>query len=364
MKLLDEFDYLIHLVGCAINGKQPQELPDGMDFANIFELAREHEIANLAFYSIDKLQAKPVQPLYEKWSTAAALSFTRDVNQQFALDEIIEKFKAANIRSLEAQGTVVKQYYPESHYRTMSDIDLLIDQCNLQRAGEILQKLGYKFIKPYDYEIDAYREPNINIELHCKLMDYEQFEGFFDNAFDIADSSDSYRYFLNDNDFFLYNMFHLIKHYTNTGCGIRRVLDIFVLEKALDGKLDTDYLIKQYDKYGVRNIADSIMRLSEVWFGESEMTDDLQETARQIKDSGTHGNRIVGMRNELRKDKNRSRLGYILRRTFPKASDMYNIYPKLKKHKAMLPLYYIYRPIDLGIINRKSTGNKLKEIMK
>ena len=217
MLFLDEYDYLIHLIDCTLNNKQPNELPSGFDFANIFKLAKEHEIANLAFYSIDKLKNKPEPQLYNQWSTVAQLCFTRDINQQFAYDEIISEFKSANIRTLEAQGTVIKKYYLESHYRTMSDIDLLIDQCNLQKAREILQKLGYEITFPHDYEINAFRRPNINIELHCKLMNHDKFSGFFDNAFDIANTSDGFTYFLNDNDFYLYTMFHLIKQYINTG---------------------------------------------------------------------------------------------------------------------------------------------------
>ena len=364
MNVLDEFDYLIHLVGCTLNGTQPQELPSGMDFANIFKLAKQHEIANLAFYSIDKLKNKPEPSLYEKWSAVAQLCFTRDINQQFAHDEIIREFKKANIRSLEAQGTIVKKYYTESYYRTMSDIDLLIDQCNFSKAETVLQNLGYTLSYPFPNEVHAFRRPNIHIEIHCKLMNHEIFKGFLDNAFDVSHTDDGLCYLLDDNDFYLYNLFHLIKHYLNTGCGIRRICDIFILNRALSDKLDSNYINEECDKYGVRDLAEKVLRLSNVWFGNDEMTSDLNEVAQQIKDSGTHGNRIVGLRNEIRKNAGKSKFGFVLRRVFPKCSEMYTIYPKLQNRKILIPLYYLYRPFHLIIFKRKATIIKLKEIMK
>ena len=364
MRILDEYDYLIHLVSCTLSGKQPQELPSGMDFAQIYKMAKLHEIANLAFYSIDKLRTKPTIEQYTKWKTSAELCVMRDINQQFAHDEIIAEFKASNIRSLEAQGTIMKQYYPENHYRTMSDIDILIDRENLQKAGKILQKLGYECTMPNDHEINAFRRPTIYIELHCNLIDHEPFYSFLDNAFDIAHSSDGMCYTLDENDFYLFTMFHLLKHLLQNGCGIRRICDIYIINRKLSNRLDMEYLNKQYEYYGVRDIASKIIQLSDVWFGDGEMTSDLTETAKLIKDSGTHGNRIIGIRNELKRTENSSKSRFILSRLFPSKNEMYYIYPNLKKHKSLLLVYYIYRPFHLIVFKRKATINKLKEIMK
>ena len=90
----------------------------------------------------------------------------------------------------------------------------------------------------------------------------------------------------------------------------------------------------------------------------------MNEVAQQIKDSGTHGNRIVGLRNEIRKNAGKSKFGFVLRRVFPKCSEMYTIYPKLQNRKILIPLYYLYRPFHLIIFKRKTTIIKLKEIMK
>ena len=48
-KFQDEFDYLIHLVRCAVHGEAPQELPEGFDFQRVYECGEYHHIANIAF---------------------------------------------------------------------------------------------------------------------------------------------------------------------------------------------------------------------------------------------------------------------------------------------------------------------------
>ena len=71
-----------------------------------------------------------------------------------------------NIRSLEVQGTKIKPLYPQADWRTMSDIDFIIDPKNLLKAAEILKELGYQCEGKYGVEVDAHRRPNINIEVH------------------------------------------------------------------------------------------------------------------------------------------------------------------------------------------------------
>ena len=60
-KFQDEFDYLIHLVRCAVHGEAPQELPEGFDFQRVYECGEYHHIANIAFYSVEKLQKNGIR---------------------------------------------------------------------------------------------------------------------------------------------------------------------------------------------------------------------------------------------------------------------------------------------------------------
>ena len=95
-------------------------------------------------------------------------------------------------------------------------------------------------------------------------------------------------------------MFHLRKHlFYVYGCGIRRFCDIYVLNQAFGSNLDRDYICAMYGKYGVRDKAESVERLSDAMFGDGEMTDDLQAMCDELMDSAVHGTAVVQAKSAL-----------------------------------------------------------------
>lgn len=139
------------------------------------------------------------------------------MNQDHATEEIRAAFRGESIRWLEVQGTKVKPLYPRPEWRTMSDIDYIVDVKNLTRAGMLLERLGYQWkLAHEDMEVAAHRPPNINIELHTGY--------FFPDSeyYEVMGTP-----FATEPDLYLYNILHIAKHYYYGGCGIRRVLDAF-----------------------------------------------------------------------------------------------------------------------------------------
>lgn len=352
----NEFDYLIHLLKCALGSDKPNEKPDGVSFENVFECALKHDVANLAFYSVEKLENKPDRELYDRWKQVRDLAVMRDINQQFAHDELVAELKNEGVRSLEIQGTLVKKYYPQSDMRTMSDIDFVIDRENLGKAEEILKKLGYE-CDCHPYEVDAKRNPNINIEFHSKVFDSHPFIGCYENTFENAESADGFSYVYNINDFYVYNMFHLLKHYCfESGCGIRRFCDIYVLNKALGDKHDREYIKTMYDKFGVTVEALSVENLAQALFGNGEMTEELSAMTDEIMTSAVHGTRTITVKNAMKKmtknGKKHQKIRYFFSRVFLNYDKMVYQYPSLEGKKALLPIYYVRRVFRIAFKER------------
>ena len=342
-----DFDYLVHLLKCAINGSHPNEKPDGASFKNVFIGAIRHDVANLAFYAVEKLENKPEHDLLERWRQVRDLTVMRDINQSYAYDELMTELRNLNIRTLELQGTVVKKYYPQPDMRTMSDIDFVVDRENLDKIKLLLEKLGYE-CACHLTEIDAFRKPNINLEFHSMVFEKPPFADCYKNAFEVASSDDGVRYYYGDSDFYIYNMFHLLKHLCYfQGCGIRRFCDIYVLNRALCNSLDREYIHSMYEKYGVAAKADAVERLSDALFGDGVMTDDLQSIFDGLTDSAVHGTSVIYAKNcldNIRQDgKKFAKLRYWLSRVFPSYDNMVWTYPQLESKKIMLPIYYLFR---------------------
>lgn len=275
MMFRDEWDYLIHLLHCAIHSRQPEELPEGLDFARVYELGAFHHIANIAFYSVEKLAVKPQEFLYEKWKTCRDMAIVRSMNQRFAAEEIRLALQNAGIPWLELQGTRIRPLYPQPDWRTMSDIDLIVPPKDLTEAGQILQTLGYQWeIVHEGLEVAARRPPNINIELHTEY--FPEASGYQD-AMPPPFTSE-----VDDNAFYLYNILHIAKHFHCGGCGIRRVLDVYYLNRHYGKRIDRAYIQAALETVDAVELAQELTQLAEGWFAEGSGEILRDETARSF----------------------------------------------------------------------------------
>ena len=327
----DEWEYLIHLIRCAIHDKPAQELPEGLDFGKVFQCAAFHHVANIAFYSVEKLENKPQEALYAKWKDRRDKAVVRSITQNFAAQEIRSAFQAEGIRWLEVQGTKIKPLYPRAEWRTMSDIDFIVDFENLTKAGQVLEQLGYQWKMAHEgTEVAAHRPPNINIELHSSYFpansDYHGLLKPFDST---------------DETFYAYNILHIAKHYYYGGCGIRRVLDAYYLNRHYGQETAQDLL----GRANATEFATELGALAESWFGEED-TFPQTEMAQYILYSGLHGHGINEVANLVKKDMQIgrfSKLKYLFGRIFCGKEVLRLNYPILERYWILYPVCWIHR---------------------
>lgn len=333
----DECDYLIHLVKAAIHNEQPQELPESLDFERVYQFGLHHQVANIAFYSVEKLENKPQGALYTKWEACRNRAMILDINQRFSAEEIRSSLQAANIRFLEMQGTKIKPLYPQTDYRTMSDIDFIIDTVNLTSATEVLERLGYQCEVKSGVEIDAFRAPNVHVELHTDFFPEDcPYIGVLGDPF-AADLV---------NGFYIYNMLHIAKHYFWKGCGVRRVLDAYYLNHKYSGILNQEYVQSTFERAGVTDFVRELSTLAERWFAEGVHAG-RSDMECFILNSGAHGtprHRVENRLNLLRKEGARFyKLRYIWTRISGNREMMYTTYPVLKRYKILYPFCWLHR---------------------
>jgi hypothetical protein len=266
------------------------------------------------------------------------------VNQSFAREEILDAFQAAGIRSLEVQGTQIKQFYPQPEYRTMSDIDFIIDRENLPRAYQILEGLGYECEDVEGVEVDAFRPPNINIELHSEYFSkHNDYYDMMRPPFASVDETGEYDF----NEFYIYNILHVAKHYFLKGCGLRRILDVYYLNRHYTPLLNWEYVNSYFEKANIQDFFKKVSALAQYWFGDGECTEDVDRMIQYIMGSGVHGNTRHSLGNHLRDQYGEGvrffRLKYFWKRLFVSKEVLYTRYPRAKKWKILLPFCWIHR---------------------
>ncbi len=357
---------MVHLVRCALQNEQPTEPPQGLSFEICLDCAIKHEIANIAYYSIERLNTKPSQETLTQWGLYRDFAIERDFNQWFARDEIANEFKKMGIRFLEVQGTKIKELYPAPELRTMSDIDFIIDIGNLERAGEILQELGYDCKWLDSVEIDGVRAPNIHVELHTEYFPvYSEYHECMRSPFSSIEENGQY----DDNEFYIYNMLHIAKHYFCRGCGIRRVLDVYYLNHHFSNIIDRKYVHGVFQKAGVVDFVENISMLAGYWFGNSKYSESFKDMIPFITGNPLHGTEENQMgyflQKEFGNDAKFIKIRHVTKKVFAGDDIMLKHYPFLKKWRILYPACWIHRVIR-ALVHGKKIGiyDEMKLIMK
>lgn len=264
---------------------------------------------------------------------------------------LIEKLKEENIKYLPLKGIIIKDIYPKAYLRTMSDIDLLIEKTNQKRVKEIMLNLNYQ-IKSYNLaHHDLYtNEFGVLIEIHHSLLTsdhkyslYYKDKNLFNNNFSI-------------NDYYIYNIIHLVKHFINGGIGIRNLIDLKQYNIYYKNGLDYDYITSELKNLDLEVFHEKMKDLYEVWFENKEATPPLKKLEEYVLRSGTYG--LIKNRAIIKMINNNDK--YLFRRLFPKFKEMKGTYHKLNKCPFLLPYYYLVR--FLRAVKRKSIKNEYEQI--
>ncbi len=358
-----EAGWLLALLRAALDGNIPPEKPEDADFEAAFRLAVFHGVANTAFYAVERLQGQPEPELMKKWKQTRDRAIVKDLVQREELEKISKALSEAGIRHVPLKGAVLKEYYPQSDMRGMSDLDLLIDEKNAEVAGKIMLSLGYREERlGEDIEDIYFKEPYMNVELHRSLI-LTGFSKDYDRAFSdpwsaCAETPEMRKRF-RDDYFFAYVLAHAMKHYENAGTGIRSFMDFYMFESRKPEAAKKALLFFQERKTAA--LARECMELSRCWFSGAEPEGKLRETADFVLSSGTYGTFENGVAYRL---KSKGKAAYLLELLFPPPAMMKNYYPVLRRAPALLPFCWIARILTKPFTNRKQNLAKLKALKK
>ena len=358
MEFQDEYGYLLHLLSCALHGTVPEDIPEHISAEKVLDYGVLHEVANIAFLAVRKLRTPPEESVLSRWQQEYFKAIKRDALQTAARDTILTALHSRGISTLEVQGTVVKRYYPQRHLRMMSDIDIIIPADKLTEAVRILQDFGYATHFTNDAEVFA-RKGLLNVELHTEFFPSKSIvrpalREPFSHASPNSDGTEA----VTDTVFYLFHLLHTIKHASGCkGVGIRRIIDLYYLESAMEDTADLAYVDSVLKDFGFYEIKKKLCAVKDHWFNDIEPDTDLSAFEREILSAGNHGTSAIFYRNQFKNEKTRGKhfikLRFLLSFLFPSKEEIYRCYPFCVRHRLPLPLCWVYRGI-VSVFSRKN----------
>lgn len=328
-------------------------------FSALCDLAQIHGLAPILYYTVKgNSEAAGHEREYAQLKRNYMISVACSVRQEMSLQEIREKFRAMNLPILFFKGAQIREFYPVPQLRTMGDMDALIAEKDREKAHEVMLESGYTCGQSGG-DVWVYRKDTTVIEMHTKvagngISNQFDYAGFFADAMNHCAEEDGKLYFEKEYHF-CFLIYHIAKHLSSTGAGIRMFLDIAVFLQHYGVEFNRDLAEKLLRKTKLEGTAAAVFGLCDRWFGTSftrgtglpeNVLDELED---YVIHGGTFGFQTHDVGDIYRRRAHGSGNGMRYRLQmwrdylFPAAEDMVRFLPALKEHRWMLPAAWVKR---------------------
>lgn len=371
--IMIEGDYLIILLSAAINGTEATPPPPNINWNILYGLAQYHKVTNAAYDGISTLDEnfRPTDDVLQKFLLTSKKNIAMEVIRGIEIEQIFSQLELHKIRYTPLKGWLLKNLYPKSYMRSMVDVDILVEDTKTELVNQIMKELGYSSEHFGEVHDVYYKKPCMNIEIHKKLIDdkstmrnsLKELESRLRKT-----SEDGFMLEMIKEDFYVYLIAHIAKHYNSGGTGIRSIMDVWVYNLQYQEELDGAYLDKELKKIGLLHFAKQVERLSYAWFGGKEDDDFSLVMGQFILSSGAYGNERNAMIKQLVADETNSekinliKLKHLIQRVFPDIKLMKTLFPMLDRLPVLLPFFWVIKNITALLFKRERIRNLIKNV--
>ena len=347
---MNTFHLMLDLVKNAIEGAAfPKAEFSEKTLKDLFELSSDYSLANIVGYALINGGVLGSDEYSACFKNTVCAAVFLDAQMQREFGAMSRVFKASGIEYIPLKGAVLKQYYPESWFRSCSDIDILVHKDDLEKAAEVLEnELSYVPVHKGTHDISFFSKSSVHIELHYELIEKDFLPNSYAILKDVWDTCDrtNNECRLSGDMFYFYHIAHMAKHYLHGGCGVRPFIDTWILKKH--GMASSALL----EKGGLKRFDNAVQSLTDVWFDNAKPTTVTNEMEKFIQSGGTYGNwdNYVSIHQVVQGNK----FKYFLFRVWLPYEQLKFKYPFLDGRKYLLPPFEVKRWIDALIGGQKN----------
>ena len=410
----------------ASNQDHTSPLPPDFDIAEAYKEIRRHQITPLAYAGAVLCGIPKDHPVMQQMFQIYLQQMFHSENQMAAVSKIFATFDQHGIDYLPLKGSTLKSLYPKPEYRLMGDADILIKTDQYPQIEQIMPTIGFTFKGESDHEL-VWQTPHLYVELHKRLIPSynKDYYTYYNDGWQLAAPALSAESatnitaevahtepepaqpalsanhtapapqslaqhgrhtFKTPEDEFIFIFTHFAKHYRDGGIGCRQAIDLYVF-RMHNPQMNEQYIMEVFKKLQLNDFYMNMQQTLEVWFGEpSAPADTASHSCEPCKEdvkgttatdliteyifsSGNWGNIQSHMIANMIKAKqttgaaDTSKVKDFLRRAMPDYETMSYMYPTLKKHPYLLPVYWGVR-ITTTVFCRRELFNKKMEAYK
>lgn len=320
---------------------------------HLFKLCSKHSISVIVGDVLGKSNLVEKTPDVKKIMTNAFIAVYRYEQSKIEINKITNVLSELKIPYIVLKGPRVREYYPEPWLRTSCDIDILIHEKDIDLAvNELVQRCSYSKQERNFHDVPLITPNHLLLELHFNIKEnMTNLDKILTRVWNYSfpvNHKDCMEY-QQSNEFFIFHLLaHMSYHFLHGGCGIRSVLDIYLINHNM--QYNKDQLKLLCKEAEIETFYEYVIQLSEVWFGENEHNEVTLAMEKYILHGGTFGTNDNSI--AVGQLKNGGHKKYIFSRLFVSYNHLKGLYPSIEKYKFMKPLYQVKRWISM-IKNRK-----------
>lgn len=380
--ITDEWRLYMYLLRCAIRGEELDEKVleeyKNVDSISLRERANQNKQGFLMCSVIDRYCEFLKEEVPANNNRMLAM---RALGQYKCLRDVLELAKQKNIQLILFKGCVLAGLYPQYALRNSCDTDIFVYKKDRQQAIAMLVGAGYVINEEHSKNevcvLVNSKFPHV-IELHTclwedytgKRLDILEDMGLTDKDKLIELETCGFKVTtLGYEQHLIYQMFHIVKHFSLEGIGNKYLADIALYVDAYGKYIDYDHLWEAFDRLDYSKFAYYIFVICSEFLGmdkailnrrQMPMGDEFVDFVLDLFNSGTVGIekkdswQIFGMMTPYftgEKKAGKSTFARKLAVVFPRSKDLQDCFGYAKKCPVLLPVAWVHRAILF--INKK-----------
>lgn len=330
------------------------------EYEKIYKTSYSHDLSHIVGKALLTLGADMPEEIKKAFQKSVSIAMYRYMQLSRELLTLSSALEDGMIPFIPLKGSIMRNYYDEPWMRTSCDIDVFVSDKDVDKAVKLLtEDYGYTFKERSPHDVSLYSEAGIHVELHFDLIEGEKTRSILNNVWKHSKKADGfeYKYEMSTELFVAYHIAHMAKHFETGGCGIRPLLDLWIINQKMkyDQKIVNDMLTEcQLCKF-----YKEATLLSEIWFSNKEHTPLTLKMQDFIINAGSYG--TIENRVAIGNRRRGGKLGYVFRRLFLPYSLLKAYYPRLEKFPILFPYYQFKRWVNFIFKkNKKLAFSELK----
>ena len=328
------------------------------EFKTVYKLAMRHDLAHIVYAVLKKAGRLPTPATDDEraYLDGVAESVTvaqyRYVKLEAEYAHIAQVLEREAIPYMPLKGAVMRVLYAEPWMRTSCDIDVLVHEEDLDRAVEVLIAEGFETNGVRNYHDISLFCDGVHLELHHNVLErMPSADAVLSRIWEYTVHKGC-QYMQKPAFFLFHHLAHMAHHFLCGGCGIRTVMDLWLLLK--DSTCSAEELHALCEEAGLSTFAGVMFALAEVWFDDGAHDEVTRRAEAYIFSGGAYGSKAQGSASAAARY-GKSRMA--LRVALMPYEDLKRVYPQLDGKPLLTPYYQLCR-----IVTRLKQGRMQKAV--